>query len=90
MALGTDLFWVLWIVAFLAVELPAVFNAKKGDTFSEAWWRFLRIRTGKVVGPQGDVVYVKPWPLWISVPLHLIIVAFGVWLIGHLGFGLWG
>lgn len=27
--------WVAWIVAFFAIEVPALFNKKKGDTLSE-------------------------------------------------------
>lgn len=93
LALGSweAFFWFLWIAAFLVVELYAVFNAKLGDTFSESWWRYLRIKTGNVTTKDGRVVaYEKPWPLWVSLPLRAVIIAFGVWLIGHLGFGLWG
>lgn len=80
------IYWALWIVAFLAVELPAVFNSKKGDTFTESWRRFLRIRGG-----YDDLGRpLKPFPLWVSITLHTGIVVFGVWLIGHMAFGLWG
>jgi hypothetical protein len=27
--------WVAWMAAFLAIELPALFNKKDGDTWSE-------------------------------------------------------
>ena len=27
--------WVLWILQFFAIEVPALFNKKKGDTWSE-------------------------------------------------------
>lgn len=84
------LYWALWISAFLVVELPAVFNGKKGDTFSETWWRILRIRGGHEPLPGGGFTMIKPFPWWVSLPLHIAIVAFGTWLIGHLGFGLWG
>jgi hypothetical protein len=83
-------FWGLWIGAFLLVEIPAVFNGKLGDTFSETWWRWLRIKGGYRPRPDGRNVYIKPWPLWATVPLRVVIVGFGLWLIGHLGFGLWG
>lgn len=84
------LWWAGWIIAFLAVELPAVFNAKLGDSFSETWWRWLHIKGGMRPTPDGGVVAVKPLPLWAAIPIRMVIVAFGVWLIGHLGFGLWG
>ena len=85
------LYWALWIGAFLVVEIPAIFNARLGDTFSEAWWRWLRIRGHEAV-EQSDGTYkvLRPYPLWVAIPLRVAIVLFGVWLIGHLGFGLWG
>lgn len=84
------LYWGGWIVAFLLVEIPAVCNAKLGDTFSETWWRWLRIGHGDRVMNRGELQVLKRFPLWVAIPLRLLIVAFGVWLIGHLGFGLWG
>lgn len=69
-------FWALWVGAFLAYELPAVFNAAQEDTFSEFFWGLFHINDSL--------------PLWQSIPIHGAIVAFGVWLIGHLAFGLWG
>ncbi len=27
--------WVVWVVAFFAIEFPALFNKKRGDTWSE-------------------------------------------------------
>ena len=29
--------WVVWIAQFVAIELPALYNAKKGDTLSEVF-----------------------------------------------------
>lgn len=85
------LFWGLWIASFLAVEIPSIFNARLGDTFSEAWWRYLRIKTGEVRTSDGArVKYFRAFPLWVAIPVRLVIIAFGVWLIGHLGFGMWG
>jgi hypothetical protein len=84
------LYWGLWITAFLAVELPAVFNGRLGDTFSETWWRWLHIRGGMRPTPDGRAIYVKPLPLWLAIPIRIVIVGFGVWLIMHLGFGWWG
>lgn len=78
--------WTVWILLFLAIEIPAVFNAKKGDTFTEVWRRFFRIRGGH--DQYGNPI--KPFPLWIGIPIHTGIVAFGIWLIGHMAFGLWG
>lgn len=79
-------FWSAWLIMFLVVEIPAILNARKGDTFTESWRRWWRIRGG--VDATG--IPVKPWPIWVAVPVHLGMLAFGIWLTGHLGFGLWG
>jgi hypothetical protein len=89
-------FWVAWILAFLAVELPAVFNARKGDTLSEQLWRWLRINGGRFRVkelhplPDGTMKLVKPFPLWFTIALRVVTVGFGIWLTGHIAFGLWG
>lgn len=90
------LFWGFWIAAFLAVELPAVFNARKGDTLSEQLWRWLRINGGRFRAkelhplPDGTMKLVKPFPLWATIGVRIVIVGFGLWLTGHVAFGLWG
>ncbi|RFU37640.1 hypothetical protein DZF91_31820 [Actinomadura logoneensis] len=43
--------WILWILMFLAIELPAVFNRQPGDTLSEVVWKVFAVR-GKPVGWQ--------------------------------------
>ncbi|MFC6886202.1 MULTISPECIES: hypothetical protein [Actinomadura] len=43
--------WILWILMFFAIELPAVFNRQQDDTLSELVWRVFAIR-GKPVGWQ--------------------------------------
>jgi len=36
--------WIGWGVYFLAVEIPALLNDKKGDTLSEHLWNWFSIR----------------------------------------------
>jgi hypothetical protein len=43
--------WILWILMFLAIEMPAVFNRRPGDTLSELVWDVFAIR-GKPLGWQ--------------------------------------
>lgn len=43
--------WILWILAFLAIELSALFNRRPGDTLSELVWNLFAIR-GKPLGWQ--------------------------------------
>lgn len=43
--------WAAWVAAFFALEIPAVLNAKKGDTLSEQFRLWFRVRyvLGRVV-----------------------------------------
>ncbi|MQY06365.1 hypothetical protein [Actinomadura macrotermitis] len=41
--------WILWILMFFAIELPAVFNRQPGDTLSELVWNVFAVR-GKPAG----------------------------------------
>ncbi|MCP2341906.1 hypothetical protein [Actinomadura rupiterrae] len=43
--------WILWVLMFFAIELPAVFNRQPGDTLSEVIWNVFAIR-GKPLGWQ--------------------------------------
>lgn len=36
--------WLVWIVMFFAIELPAAFNRKEGDTLSEHLWKWFSIK----------------------------------------------
>jgi hypothetical protein len=70
-------YWIAWVLlAFLPLELYAVFNHTPGDTFSENWWGLF--------GILGHV------PIWWHVVGVLVTLVTGVWLTGHLAFGLWG
>ncbi|MFI0355078.1 hypothetical protein [Actinomadura sp. 9N407] len=65
--------WILWIMMFFAIELPAVFNRQQGDTLSEVIWNIFAIR-GKPVG----------WQL-----RRLALLVGLVWLVAHLVTGGW-
>jgi hypothetical protein len=41
---GWTVAWIVWIVLFFAIELPAVFNRCKGDTLSEHVWHWCAVR----------------------------------------------
>jgi hypothetical protein len=70
-------YWVIWVLGlFLVPELIAVFNNTKGDTFSETWWNVF------------DTNNNEPTALtYVGIAVTFIT---GIWLIGHLSFGLWG
>jgi hypothetical protein len=44
MANGWTASWIMWLIMFGAIELPALLNKSKGDTLSEHVWRFFSIR----------------------------------------------
>lgn len=70
-------YWIAWVaLAFLPLELYAVFNKTQGDTFSENWWALFGI--------------LNRVPVWWHVAGVLVTIVTGVWLTGHLAFGLWG
>jgi hypothetical protein len=64
-----DWLWIFWIGSFLAIEIPALCDAKKGNTFSEAWWWFLGI------GEKGHKH---------ARVLRIVALSFSAWLSTHL------
>lgn len=38
---GWDFAWIAWLLAFLAIELPAALNKTPGDTLSEHVWAWI-------------------------------------------------
>lgn len=41
---GFTIAWLVWGLAFAAIELPAVFNKTKGDTLSEHIWKWFAVK----------------------------------------------
>jgi hypothetical protein len=68
-------FWIIWLLAFLPVEIWALITKSRGDTFSEHVWHWFKV--------MDDRPTAWTW-LW-RVPL----LVFLVWLTGHLVFGWW-
>lgn len=55
--------WIVWILMFFALELPAVFNAEADDTFTEHVTTYLPFEVAVVV--YGALAF------WI--PVHFVI-----------------
>lgn len=66
--------WIAWGLMFCAVEGVALANKTEGDTLSEHVWRWFGV-TGKNGGGWTWKRYV--------------LLAFLVWLTGHLAWALW-
>ena len=57
--------WLVWILAFAAIEAPAVWRKRKGDTLSEQWWWLRDRKIGPV--PVGWAILL---PFWIWLTIH--------------------
>ena len=71
--------WVGWIAYFFTVEGIAVFNKKKGDTFSEnarAFFGYTKDENGKYV---NNLFYKIRRILWI-----ILFPTLAVWLYPHI------
>lgn len=67
--------WGLIAGFALALEILALWDKDRGDTLSEHVWKVFMIRDGRNT-PLGIV-------------LRTVLLAFMVWLTGHLVFGVW-
>ncbi len=36
--------WIVWLVAFFAIEVPAILDKQPGNTLSEHFWRWFSIK----------------------------------------------
>ena len=67
--------WLAWGAAFLAIELPAAFNRRPGDTLSEHVWAWFHVHDRR--------------PTALTWTLRAVLLAFLAWLLVHLAFGIW-
>lgn len=64
--------WVAWILAFFAVEIPAIRNARRNDTLSEHFQAWFHVRT-----TWGKWTWIIAWGVFSAwfVP-HILGVSF--------------
>lgn len=67
--------WLLWLAAFAAIEGAALTRVKANATFSQHVWAWFHVRDPR---PTGRT--------WV---LRAVLLAFLIWLTGHLAFGWW-
>ncbi len=70
---GWTVAWLLWLAMFAAIEGPAIFNNRTGDTLSEKVWAWFAVKDK----PRG-------WQL-----RRFILLAFMAWLAVHFLTGGW-
>ncbi len=68
-------YWLAWILGgFAAPETIALIRNPR-DTLSETVWSWFGVKTGM--------------PIWQWNVLHIALLAFMVWLLGHMAFRIW-
>lgn len=68
------IYWALWIVmGFMIPETIALILGK--GTLSDTIWYWFRVKDGI--------------PIWHWTILHFFLLAFMVWLLGHMAFRIW-
>lgn len=73
---GWQWYWLGWILAGFGVpETIALTTGRYEDTLSDTVWNWFGVKTGM--------------PIWQWNILHLFLLAFMVWLMGHMAFRIW-
>jgi hypothetical protein len=72
---GYTIAWVIWGLAFFAIELPALIWGRTANTLSGHVWDVFRVRDRR--------------PTALTWALRGALLAALVWLTGHLAFGWW-
>lgn len=67
--------WALWIAAFAILEGIGLLDRQPGGTLSEIVWAVFRVRDRR--------------PTALTWTLRAALLAFLIWLTGHLGLGWW-
>lgn len=65
--------WLVWILTFFCLEVPALANKRGGDTLSEHTWKWFRVLDDRHTPTT-----------WV---LRGVLLLFLGWLFLHLGFG---
>lgn len=71
-----DWLWVLWLGAFLAIEIPGLVNHTENDTLSEHVWRWFGIsKTGAGEERRTPTAGVRF--------RRFLLLSFCAWLVAH-------
>lgn len=68
--------WIIWLLQFAAIELPAIFNKKKGDTLSEVIRFFFGFSKRSQV--QGTMMKLRRGSFYV----------FCTWFFAHIVWGI--
>ncbi len=72
--------WLLWICAFLGIEIPAALNKTTGDTLSENMWNWFSVGQRKRWWKIRLVVLGVFWVLGVGVA-HFMFRASALWTV---------
>lgn len=70
--------WLVWLLLFLIVEVPAAVSGTKLDTLSENVWKWFGVQPGTFQGRRGRR---------IAIVRRIILGVFMLTLSGHFVFG---
>ena len=70
--------WLIWIGTFIVIEMVAIFNSTKGDTFSEHVWAFLGIKH------KGQTIGSRVRPAWTMFVARILFFGITGWALLHL------
>ncbi len=66
---GWTFAWIIWILMFFAIEIPAIRNDTEGDTLSEHFAKWFRVDT-----LQGKLAWSVVWAAFgIWMLLHILL-----------------
>lgn len=72
---GWSWYWLLWIVVGFAVPETIALVRNPKDTLSDTVWSWFNVKTGM--------------PIWQWNVLHVALLGFLIWLLGHMAFRIW-
>lgn len=72
---GWAWYWLGWVVIGFGLPETIAIARDPDDTLSDTVWRWFGVREGM--------------PIWQWNILHIALLAFMVWLFGHMVFGIW-
>ena len=72
---GWSWYWAAWLVVGFAVPETYALLTNSRNTLSDTVWSWFGVRTGM--------------PIWQWNVLHIALLGFLVWLLGHMAFRIW-
>ena len=69
------IYWAIWIVAGFVVPETIALVRNNSETLSDTIWKWFGVKNG---------IPISHWTV-----LHFFLLAFMIWLLGHMAFRIW-